>query len=131
MITYRPDKQHELEILQTCPLLKKIELIFVNSLVPIFDGNNSVGRDGSFNVMARHTNTQIPTVDNDEQGIVEEKVIYSELEKITLICDKKKIKNFPLCRALLRGQFPLLQKLTITGVTFPMNNQDIINLQWY
>ncbi|CAI4901713.1 AHL_G0050220.mRNA.1.CDS.1 [Saccharomyces cerevisiae] len=130
MITYRPDKQHELEILQTCPLLKKIELIFVNSLVPIFDGNNSVGRDGSFNVMARHTNMQIPTVDNDEQGIVEEKVIYSELEKITLICDKKKIKNFPLCRALLRGQFPLLQKLTITGVTFPMNNQDIINFQW-
>lgn len=130
MITYRLDKQHELEILQTCPLLKKIELIFVNSLVPIFDGNNSVGRDGSFNVMARHTNMQIPTADNDEQGIAEEKVIYSELEKITLICDKKKIKNFPLCRALLRGQFPLLQKLTITGVTFPMNNQDIINFQW-
>lgn len=130
MITYRPDKQHEWEILQNCPLLKKIELIFVNSMVSISNRNNSIGSDNSFNMMTGSANMQTSSEDQDEQGIIQEKVIYNELEKITLICDKKKIKNFPLCHALLRGQFPLLQKLTVTGVTFPMNNQGIINFEW-
>ena len=130
MITYRPDKQHEWNILQNCPLLKKMELIFVNSVVSIANRNNITGSDNSFNSMFGGVNIQSPVENQGESEIVEGKVVYNELEKLTLICDKKKIKNFPLYYALSRNQFPLLRKLTITGVIFPFIDQSVTNFEW-
>lgn len=75
-------------------------------------------------------NELVPVEDQGEQEILEEKVVYNELEKMTLICDKKKIKNFPLSHALLKDEFPRLQKLIITGVTFPINNQGMVGFEW-
>lgn len=130
MITYRPDKQHELEILHSCPQLRKIELIFVNSMMSIANRTNSIGSGSSFDSMIGSANTQVSSENQGESESLEEKLINNSLEKITLICDKKKIKNFPLCHALLRDQFPRLKKLTITGVTFPTNNQELLNFEW-
>ncbi|CAI4064739.1 hypothetical protein SUVZ_08G1190 [Saccharomyces uvarum] len=130
MITYRPDRQHEWQILQNCSQLKKIELIFVNSMISIANRTNSIGSGSSLSSVNGNANEIVPAEDQGEQEIVEEKLVYNELEKMTLICDKKKIKNFPLSHALLKDEFPRLQKLIITGVTFPINNQGMVTFQW-
>ncbi|KOG96587.1 DNA-binding SCF ubiquitin ligase subunit DIA2 [Saccharomyces eubayanus] len=130
MITYRPDRQHEWKILQNCSQLKKIELIFVNSMISIANRTNSIGSGGSFSSVNGSVNEIVLAEDQGEQEIAEEKIVYNELEKMTLICDKKKIKNFPLAYALLNDGFPRLQKLIITGVTFPINNRGMVTFEW-
>lgn len=100
----RSDKEYEINLLNRFQRLTKLELIFDSAVVPIRD---------SFN----NNNNNIQSINENW---------CPDLKHIRVICDSKKIKNFPTRSIFLvpDTKYDKLTKLCICGVTLCSDTQD-------
>lgn len=103
-ISLRSDKSYEINLLNKFNSLTNLELIFDSAVVPIREYMN-----GNNNNIESIRAGWCPT-----------------LENYRLLCDSKKIKTFPTKAMFLspNNEYPKLNKLCITGVTFDDDTQD-------
>ncbi|QLG74077.1 hypothetical protein HG535_0F05890 [Zygotorulaspora mrakii] len=94
VLSLRQDKHHENKILKNFPNLKRIEIIFESSVVPI---------------------TELSSV---SQEVNVDAGCMNAIESFKLICNYGKIKTFPFLDLFKSGVSKNLSSLCITGVTF-------------
>lgn len=104
-LSLRSDKSYEIKLLNYFNNLTNLELIFDSAVVPI-------------NHSSQNNNSNLESLNNNWSP---------NLQSYTLICDSKKIKNFPTKDIFMSNtntNYDLMTKLCITGVTFCSNTED-------
>ncbi|KAL3234580.1 Protein DIA2 [Nakaseomyces bracarensis] len=104
MCILRADRQYELEILSPLTSLKRLEILFNNSVIPLSKMNDIDG-----------LNIQLSKYDFGWTD---------NLQYLSLICDNHKVPKFPFHEVLRSKQFHSLKKLCISGVKMiPLGDQ--------
>lgn len=109
-ISLRSDKPYEIKLLNYFNSLTNLELIFDSAVVPVNHSSQNNSNNSDTSDLESLNNNWSPN-----------------LQSYTLICDSKKVKNFPtknFFTSISNTKYNLMTKLYITGVTFCSNTED-------
>ncbi|CCD25359.1 DNA-binding SCF ubiquitin ligase subunit DIA2 NDAI_0F00400 [Naumovozyma dairenensis CBS 421] len=99
MMTLRADYEYECQVLTKFQNLRNLEVLFVNSMVPVNESFDSIRIEFLSENQLKH------------------------LESIKILCDSTKIRSFPFVSQLYHiHNSNIITHLTITGVTLPNPN---------